>query len=309
MERQPAIERERLRLWPLVTAMIAGFRRHPVGMLSRQAAYSLLYALPAMIALLVSLAAIVDRYTDSGLSPILTREIDARAPAELQPLLQSLVTHAVAEQDGGTAAIGAVVAFGFALWGGSGGTGALIYACNRAYDVTNARSWIHGQLLSVALMLAGGIMTIVAFVLVVIGEHLDSWIAGHRGEGSDLIALLTSSWLLPAALLLATMMLLYVFAPDVPRSPRWSMPGALLASVAVLLAFAGFDRIVGLIDPGSAFGAVSSVIVLLWMLDLVSMFVVSGAIINAVLRERHDPVLIAWLRDHPGRRLTPRDQH
>jgi hypothetical protein len=42
------------------------------------------------------------------------------------------------------------------------------------------------------------------------------------------------------------------------------------------------------------------------MLDLVSMFIVSGAIINAVLRERHDTQIIAWLEQHPERRLTPR---
>jgi membrane protein len=307
VERQPAIERERPRPWSLAAAMIAGFQRHPGGMLSRQAAYSLLYALPAMIALLVSLAAVIDRYTDSGLSPLLTREIDARAPVELQPLLESLVTHAVAEQDGGTAAIGAIVAFALALWGGSGGTSALSYACNRAYDVTDTRPWLQRQLLSIALTLAGGALVIVAFFLVVIGEHVDSWIANRRGEGSDLIALLTSSWLLPGALLLAAVTLLYLLAPDVPVSPRWSMPGAVLASVAALVAFTGFDLIVGLIDPGSAFGAVGSVIVLLWMLDLVSTFVVSGAIVTAVLRKHYDRPFIAWLERHPERRLTPRD--
>lgn len=299
------MERALPRLWPFASAMITGFQRHPVGMLARQAAYSLLYALPAMIALLVSLAAIIDRYTDTGLSPILTREIDTRVPAELQPLLQSLVKYAVAEQDGGTAAIGALVAFGLALWSGSGGTSALIYACNRAYDVTDPRPWVQQRLLSVGLMLAGGAMAIVAFFLVVIGEHIDGWITERRGEGLDLIAFVTSSWLLPGTLLLAAVTLLYLLAPDVPVSLRWSMPGAVLASVATLLAFTGFDRIVGLLDPGSAYGAVSSVIVLLWMLDLVSMFIVSGAIINAVLRERYDPELIAWLERHPERRLSP----
>jgi membrane protein len=285
--------------------MIAAFRRQPVGMLARQAAYSLLYALPAMIALLVFLAAIVDRYTDTGLSPLLTREIASRAPAELQPLLQSLVRGAIAEQDGSTAALGAVVAFAIALWSGSGGAGALIYACNRVFDVRDTRSFIGQRLLSLALTLAGGALVIAAFVLVVIGEHVDAWIARWRGASSTLIAVLASSWLAPAALLFAAIMLLYLLAPDVPVSFRWCLPGAALASVATLLVFALFDRVVGLIDPGSAFGAAGSVLVLLWGLNLVSMLVVSGAIVNAVLRERYDEVLIAWLAQHPERRLPP----
>jgi membrane protein len=275
-------------------------------MLGRQAAYSLLYALPAMIALLVYLAAIVDRYTDTGLSPVLEREIDGRAPAELQPLLESLVQHAITEQDGATAAVGAIVAVAIALWGGAGGAGALIYACNRVFDVTDTRSYVTGKLLALGLTLAGGAMVITAFILVVIGEHLDDWLAGRHGRGLPLIQLLASSWLVPGALLLAAVTLLYLLAPDVPVSLRWSLPGAALASVATLIAFALFDRIVGLIDPGSAFGAAGSVLVLLWMLDLVSVFVVSGAIVNAVVRERRDAQLIAWLERHPERHLPSR---
>ena len=108
----------------------------------------------------------------------------------------------------------------------------------------------------------------------------------------------------PFDFVFAAVLLLYLLAPDLPVSLRWSIPGAALASVATLVAFAAFDRIVALIDPGSAFGATGSVLVLLWMLDLVSLFVVAGAIVTAVLREHHDPRLIAWRERHPERRLS-----
>jgi len=49
------------------------------------------------VALLFSLAALVDRYTHSHLATTPQREIDERAPGELKPLLDSLVQHAVAE--------------------------------------------------------------------------------------------------------------------------------------------------------------------------------------------------------------------
>src|SRR5215211_2747269 len=127
-------------------------------MLARQAAYSLLYALPA----------IVDRYTHSHLATTLQREIDKRAPEELKPLLDSLVQHAVAEQSGTAAAEDAVIALAITLWGGASGTGALIYACNRVFDVSDKRSFVRRKLLT----LAGGSLVIAAFIFVVRGERV-----------------------------------------------------------------------------------------------------------------------------------------
>ena len=104
---------------------------------------------------------------------------------------------------------------------------------------------------------------------------------------------------------IAAVALLYWLAPDLPHSARWVLPGAILAAMATMLAFVAFDLLVGLIDPGSAFGAAGSVLVLLWLLDLVSLFVVSGATINAALSDRYDTRMIAYLRDHPERRIHP----
>ena len=69
----------------------------------RQAAYSLLYAFPSILVLLVSLAAIVDQNTGSGLSTALRQTIAEQAPDELQPLLESLVQYALVETSQNTA--------------------------------------------------------------------------------------------------------------------------------------------------------------------------------------------------------------
>jgi membrane protein len=289
---------------PLATDVVTAFKRHPVPMLARQAAYSLLYALPAMIALLLALSALVDLFTDAGLSTALEREIETRAPEELQGLLDSIVEYAVAEQ-GGAAAIGAIVALIVTLWSGAGGTNALIYACNRVYNIADSRSWLTRRLLALALTLADGALVIVAFILFLLGERVGDWITRRWGRSSAAIDYLLTSALGPALLVFAAIALLYWLAPDVPRSGRWLLPGAVLATLGTLLAFAAFDLVVGLIDPGSAFGAAGSVLVLLWLLDLVSLIVVSGAAINAVLSDRFDARMIAYLRDHPERRTHP----
>jgi membrane protein len=302
---QSAIERVWSRGWPVISALIAAFQRNPVPMLARQAAYSLLYALPAMIALLLSLASLLDRYTDAGLSTALQLEIEARAPDEFQEILDSIVDYVVAELSGTTAAIGAIVALVVTLWSGAGGTGALMYACNRAFNIADRRSWVFRKLLALAITLASGAMVIVAFLLVLVGERLQDWIAGRWGWSGSVIDYFVASPIGPTLLVFAAVALLYWVAPDLPHSGRWVLPGAILAAIATMLAFVAFDLLVGLIDPGSAFGAAGSVLVLLWLLDLVSLFVVSGAVINAALSDRYDARMIAYLHDHPERRIHP----
>ena len=291
--------------WPLVAALVAAFQRHPVPMLARQAAYSLLYALPALVALLFALSSLVDRYTDSDLSRALLREIEERAPDELQDVLTAIVESAVAAQDGTTVALGALIALGVTLWGWAGGTTALIYACNRVYALTDTRSWLTRKLLALALTLASGALVIVALLLVLLGDRLATAIAERWGWSPAVLDTLLGSAAVPALLVFGAVGLLYWLAPDVPHTIRWMLPGALLTTVATTIAFVGFDALVRLLDPGSAFGAAGSVLVLLWLLDLVSLFVVSGAVINAVLGERYDRRLITFVHAHPERRVPP----
>jgi membrane protein len=290
---------------PILAGLITAFMRHPISMFAKQAAYSMLYALPAAIALLVALAALVDRLTGSSLSLALQRIVEDRAPAELEPLLESLVQNAIAEQSGSTALVGALIAFGIALWGGASGANALIYACNQVFDVADTRSYVDRKLLTFALTLLCGAVVIVAFILVLVGEYLADWIKETTGRSSFLIDLLDSSQLISAALVFIAVALLYWLGPDVPRSFRWVLPGAILMTIATIVAFVSFDILVRLVNPGSAFGAAGGVLALLWLLYLESLFVVVGAIVNAVLSSHYDRRMIDYLDAHPERRLPP----
>ena len=63
------------------------------------------------------------------------------------------------------------------------------------------------------------------------------------------------------------------------------------------------DFILTISNPGSAFGAVGSVIILLWMLFIVSAIVIVGAIVNAVVGRRFDRKLATSLQEHPEKAL------
>ena len=62
------------------------------------------------------------------------------------------------------------------------------------------------------------------------------------------------------------------------------------------------DLLLRFSNPGSAFGAAGSVLILLWALFLVSAIVIVGGIVNSVLGRRHDRKLRDALRQ-PEKRL------
>jgi membrane protein len=277
--------------WSFLFEIVREVTRQPVSMLAKQAAYSLLYAIPSILIVLVSLTALVDEQTNAGTSEALQEFIDDRVPAELRPLLTSLVEAAIAEIGQSTAAVTALVSLGVAIWGGAGGVGALIYACNLVYGVRDRRSWLHRTLLKLALLIVGGVGVVLAFVLFAFGQRIGEWLAGETERVPLLVDVLVAGRGWSLVLVAGALLLLFVMAPDVDTSIRWLLPGTVAATVAVAITFVGLDLVLTVWSPGSAYGAASSVLVLLWSLWLLSAIVVVGAIVNAVVGRRFDPKL------------------
>jgi membrane protein len=196
-----------------------------------------------------------------------------------------------------------LVSLAIAIWGGAGGVGALIDAINHVYDVRNTRSFIKETALKFGLMLLGGALVVGSFILLAFGRLLGEWVAGKVGRGTTLVNFLSSSPVWALLLLACSLFLLYWLAPDVRKSIRWILPGTALATIAVLITFAVMDLLLRFSNPGSAFGAAGSVLILLWALFLVSAIVIVGGIVNAVLGRRYDRVLRDALRQAEKRPL------
>ena len=290
-------------VWSFLFGLVLEVAHQPLSMLAKQAAYSLLYAIPSILIVLVALTALVDDWTDAKTSEALQDFIDERVPAELQPLFKSLVQSAITETSQSTAAVTALVSLGVAIWGGSGGVGALIYACNLVYDVRDTRPWWRRQLLKLVFMVVGGIGIVVAFVLFAFGQRIGEWIAEKTDRASVLVGMLSSGRGLSLVLVAISLFALYVKAPDVETSFRWLLPGTVAATLAIAITFAALDFVLGIWSPGSAYGAASSVLILLWTLWLMSAIVVAGAAINAFVGRRFDEKLARYLVAHPERLL------
>ena len=70
------------------------------------------------------------------------------------------------------------------------------------------------------------------------------------------------------------LLLLYWLAPDIEKSIRWVLPGTALATLAISILFAAMDLILSYSNPGAAYGAAGSVLILLWSLFLLSAIVI-----------------------------------
>lgn len=290
---------ERHGWYALLAEIVLAIREKKPDLLAKQAAYSLLYAIPSILIVLISLAAIIDKNTGFGVSSWLQEFINERAPDELQPLLASLVQYALVETSEQTAIIAAIISIGIALWSAAGGVGALIYAVNAVYDIADRRSFLKSAAVRIGLMVLGGLLVVAAFLLLAFGRLVLDLLPDVAEAGGLLPAILASSPLWALVMLFVAIFLLYWLGLDTAKSPRWLLPGAAAATAAIALLAGLLDLILSYSNPGAAYGVAGSVLILLWTLFMTSQFVVIGAIINAVLGKRYDHRLTAALQSRP----------
>jgi len=275
-------------------------KQDKVTTLAAAFAYHTVFAIPAMMILLVTVAALVNQATDVQVTENLRDFISDRAPAETKDLLNSIVDNAIAKVGGGGASLGIFVTAAIALWSGANAVGALIEAFNRAYGVEEGRPFVKKKLLTLGLTLLLAVFINLAFALLVFGQRIGHWIADRAGLGSafDVVWALLR-WPGAIAAVATILAVLYWAGPNVEQSFRWSSPGSILATVLWLLATAGFGLYLSISNPGSAYGVVGSVLVLLFFLYVTGIVFLLGAELNALLGKRYDPETVRDLATKP----------
>jgi membrane protein len=175
--------------------------------------------------------------------------------------------------------------------------GGLFYSCNLVYDTIDRRSYVVRKLLTIGLSIIGGVLVIASFLIFGFGQRISEWLDEHTDLSSTFIDILSSGRRWSIVLVACALLLLYWFGPNVEKSIRWTIPGAVMATASIYVVYVGFEYIVRIVNPGSAYGAASSVLILLWSLYLISLIVVIGAQTNAVLGYRYDKKL-SHSKDH-----------
>lgn len=274
------------------------FKRDDVQSLAAAFAYHTVFAIPALLILIVTVAALVNATTSVDVTGNLRDLIARRAPDTTRDLLNVIVNNAIAKTSGGGAAFGLALTAVVALWSGSNAVGALVGAFNRAYGVKDTRSWLRRKALTLGLTLLLALFINLAFALLVFGQRIGSWIADRAGLGEAFnVVWNLLRWPVAVAAVGVLLTVLYYAGPDVKQTFRWVSPGSILATVLWLLATVGIGIYLRFSNPGSAYGSVGSVLVLLFFLYVTGIVFLLGAELNAMIGKRYDPATIGDLAD------------
>lgn len=264
--------------------------------LASQIAYRLIFALPPLLIFFGALSSVVARYTGVDVFQNLLDLGGHALPTAIYQTVEMLLSEVRSEGGGGLASTGLIIALGSA----SSGVEVMMRAFNRAYGVTERRSFARRWLMAIGLTIGLSLMVIVAFVLFVFGGHLGDWLAGQAGLGAAFAqAWDIARWPAATLLFMLALAILYTVGPTIDTPFHLVTGGTVLATLLWVAASLGFSYFLRVVNPGSAYGALGAAVVLLFFLYVTSLILLLGAELNAVLDQRFDPE-IAHERDAPA---------
>lgn len=289
-DRSAAADARARRPWRgLVTDLIETFKAaNPAG-LAAEVAYSIVFALPSLLLMLVTIAVLADAGTGSAITGAIEAVIRRQAPAEMQPLLLAMVAGASERAAATAPTIGAAVSSLVALWVAGGGFAALAGACARAGGKPDSRPFLKRRLLAAGSVLLLVVMLILAVFLFIFGEAIGRQVGAEVG-GAETFDRVWSALQEPLGLVVVTVTLLFIYrvGAGVRRGWRWLLPGAALVALLLFVLMRGFGLYLRLLDPGSAYGPAGSLVVLLFFVYASSFVIIGGAMLSAVLGRRYD---------------------
>lgn len=248
-----------------------------VGLAAQLAFYFFLALFPALLFLVALLGYLpIDRTLSvllSALAPI--------APKEMLELLREQI----AELTKGKHA--SLLTFGIlgAIWSSSAAMVAIIDALNRAYDVTEWRSWWKRRLVAIALTIGLSGFIIAALLLVLAAPDVVAWAAPFFGLPSDIAwGWSILRWPLILFLVILGIDLVYHFAPNVKRDWTWLTPGSVVATALwIASSFVFKFYVTHFANFNATYGAIGAVIVILLWFYVSGFAILIGAELNGVI--------------------------
>jgi membrane protein len=242
--------------------------------------FGFLSLFPAVAAVVLVFGLFADR-------TMLANTIDALPyviPDQVSEVMREQLTMLI-EQPAATLGVGLVISLILALWSGSRGINALIYAMSRVRHQPERRSFVRAALVAIGLSVAGAIFLVIALIVIAGLPALFPW--PTREEW----LLLVIRWPVLLGLTTVALVALYRWGPDRhPRKWRHIWPGAVFASLLWILAGAIFSIYVeNFSNYQASFRSVTAAIVmLLWLYNSAQLFVL-GAVINSELAYGDNP--------------------
>jgi membrane protein len=264
-------------------ATVQEFVRDDALGLAAQLAYYLILAIFPFILFLV---AVLDAFGSS--SPQFVNELfdylRRVMPAQVFDLIETYTERTLRNEDTapGLLSVGILGT----IWAASGAFAALINALNRAYDVQETRPFWKVRGIAILMTLGLSVLVLGGVLLLIAGPSIGETIAEvFTLDDEFVIVWNVVRW--PAALLfmVATVALLFYFAPDAGQPFRWITPGGFVGIALWVLASLAFNLYLGsdFNTYDKTYGSIGTVIILLLYLYISSLTILFGATLNATL--------------------------
>jgi len=268
---------------------MAEFKSDDLPGMAAETAYHLVFAIPPILILLVTAAAMLNTFTDIPVVENLRSIVDQRAPADLKAVFDSSIDNAINQASGGAVSIGAAVTLIIALWSGSNAVTSLVKGLNRTYDVDEERGLVKKKGLAFGLTVLFLLLFNASFVLFVFGRQLGAWIAGQIGLGPVFSSVWNIvRWPVAVVLVMLFLSLLFYLGPNLEQKWRWVSPGSIFATLLWVIVVFGFKFYLAVSNPGSAYGIFGALVVLLFFLYVTGLIFLLGSELNAVILKRSD---------------------
>jgi membrane protein len=280
-------------------ATIKEFSQDDCTGLAAESAYHILFSIFPLAIFAASMSAIINSIFGLDLFGKIMSALTSVLPSDARSAIAAPLAKVLSNQSGGLLSFGIVTA----LWSGSAAVSTFIKALNRAYDVEETRPFWRRKGTEIVLTLFVGIVAAAAFIFIVFGGKLGDAIARHIGAGHVFtIVWNILRWPLILAFISLALAVLYWVGPNIKQKFQWISPGAILATIAWILAIGGFGLYVSKFGSyDKTYGTLGGMIVLLLVFYISSMVIMFGGQLNSELAKRYDPETIEDIAANPGK--------
>jgi membrane protein len=288
---------------PVAKETVQEFMKDKATMLAGDAAFRLLLSLPPLVIFFAALSAVINRYTGFDVFGWMETQIqDAPVPGEAEEMIMLLLDTAEEQGNPGLLSFGILLA----LWAASGAIATFMQAFNIAYNTEESRGFIRQRFTALVLTIGLSLLVISSFILFVFGQRIGVAVASAAGLGGTFeLVWNIARWPVLIFMFMIALAILYWKGPALEQSFRWISPGAVVATLAWLIAVWGFSLYLQFSDPGSAYGALGTLVVLLIFLYMSSIVVLAGAELNSVIDRHYDPAVVTTKASHPEYQHDP----
>ena len=253
-----------------------------VTAIAAETAYYAILAIAPFLIFLIAGLALISQSFQLGIVDDFQSIVQRMAPGGTGDLLEPLFDEAGDRASQGTASLGMLTAFLIAIWSGSRAIGALLKGFGRIARDASPPPALFGRLMSLFLAIVMGVVVILSFTVLLFGGAVARAIAEWLGLGGTFSTLwLVISWPLVALIVALVIAILFRFGK---AANGYLSPGVVVATALWFLIMIGIRIYLAIIDPASIFGALGSFIVLVVFFFIMSLALLIGAAVNAVLR-------------------------